>query len=313
MNVPSSRRSGDPSPPALSPVELPRKGDLMTDSIDGRAQHGNQEAQRPHGRFRQWFYRLLWIVLFLPSATAAWWVTYHHHAAAATILPIIIVLISLSALSLYKSSAGNAQIVSAAAAVVVLAMALAQLQKSPPSHSGQILVEKWAACPRDRNPTAGRAPKDPEPSPGFPVSYGRAHIDSVIAPNGSAEVRAQELVCISMTAIPSPNRILWLVSRIEPTPVPPQKPYKLFFAIAQIGNPKLGTYSVRYMRGCSSSPAGSVHTLMTVSADPLQNRKLWKDYDANHTGNCDTGNRYDQYRHRLIGAIVSNQLDVIHE
>jgi hypothetical protein len=60
----------------------------------------------------------------------------------------------------------------------------------------------------------------------------------------------------------------------------------LYFALAEISNPKLGVYAVRYTRGLSSSRVGSVHTLMIVRADLQQSRKLWKNYNMNHTGNC---------------------------
>jgi Glycosyl hydrolases family 16 len=158
---------------------------------------------------------------------------------------------------------------------------------------------------------AGRALAHPESVPaGLPASDGTAHIDSVIAPDGTAHVTSQELDCVTVTGEPAPGRTLWLVSRIEPRPVPPQQPYKLFFAIAALSNPQPGQYSVRYGRGCSAAPPGSVHVLMVVSADLQQNRALWRNYNENHTGNCAKGVTYDGSRRARTGSIVSNQLAV---
>jgi hypothetical protein len=49
---------------------------------------------------------------------------------------------------------------------------------------------------------------------------------------------------------------------------------------------------------------------MVVSAEPQQNRALWRNYNENHTGNCNTGVKYDGSRRVLTGSIVSNQLAV---
>ena len=225
---------------------------------------------------------------------------------------IIIILVSLSVHSLYRAAEGNARVVSAFAGIVVLSMALAVIQKAPPRHPGEVLTQKWAPCPASRSPMAGRAPATTrsQPAPAWPASYGTAHIDSVIAPDGTAHVTSQELDCVTITGEPTPGRTLWLVSRIKPALVPPQQPYKLFFAIAALSNPQRGQYSVRYTRACSSAPPGSVHVLMVVSADPQQNRALWRNYDENHTGNCDKGVTFDASRRVRTGSIVSNQLAV---
>jgi hypothetical protein len=255
--------------------------------------------------------RLPWAVCFVVASTLTWWATYRHHAAIGVGVLIIIILVSLSVYSLYKTAEGNAQAVSAFAGIVVLSMALAVIQKAPSRHPGEVLTQKWAPCPASRNPMAGYAPVHAEPvRAGLPASYGIAHIDSVIAPDGTAHVTRQELDCVTITGGPAPGRTLWLVSRIEPTPVPPQQPYKLFFAIAALSNPQRGQYSVRYTRWCSSAPSGSVHVLMVVSADPQQNRALWRNYNENHTGNCDKGVAYDASRRVRTGSVISNQLAV---
>ena len=269
-------------------------------------------ADGPRRPFR--WTRLPWAVSFVIFSALTWWATYHHHAVIGVGVLIIIILVSLSVHSLYRAAEGNARVVSAFAGIVVLSMALAVIQKAPPRHPGEVLTQKWAPCPASRSPMAGRAPDaadDPEPvSAGLPASYGTAHIDSVIAPDGTAHVTSQELDCVTITGEPAPGRTLWLVSRIKPALVPPQQPYKLFFAIAALSNPQRGQYSVRYTRACSSAPPGSVHVLMVVSADPQQNRALWRNYDENHTGNCDKGVTFDASRRVRTGSIVSNQLAV---
>src|ERR1700722_3345341 len=246
--------------------------------------------------------RLPWAVSFVAFSALTWWATYHHHAVIGVGVVIIIVLVSLSVYSLYRAAEGNARVVSAFAGIVVLSMALAVIQKAPPRHPGEVLTQKWAPCPASQKPMAGYATIHPEPViAGLPASYGAAHIDSVIAPDGTADVTSQELDCVTVTGEPAPGRTLWLVSRIEPALVPPQQPYKLFFAIAALSNPQPGQYSVRYTRGCSSAPRGSVHLLMVVSADPQQNRALWRNYDENHTGSCDKGVSYDASRRIRTG------------
>ena len=160
-------------------------------------------ADSPHRPFR--WTRLPWAVSFVVFSALTWWATYHHHAVIGVGVLIIIVLVSLSVHSLYRAAEGNARVVSAFAGIVVLSMALAVIQKAPPKHPGEVLTQKWAPCPARRSPMAGRAPDDPEPvSAGLPASYGTAHIDSVIAPDGTAHVTSQELDCVLITGEPAP-------------------------------------------------------------------------------------------------------------
>jgi len=254
---------------------------------------------------------VLFAVLFAAASATAWWIIFNYHASDGVRIALIFPVLAAAGVFLYKAGAGNTVLVSAAATLLVLSMGVTKVQESQLIPAGEVLVKKWAPCPHSKNPMAGRAPADPEPALlDLPHKYGKAHIDSVIAPDGTAHVRSQELVCISTLRAPIPARTLWLVLRIEPTVVPPQKAYKLFFAEAQLGNPHIGQHPVRVIRGCSSSARGSVHVLMVISADPLQNRKLWANYNHNHTGNCLKGTRYDPHRRKLIGTIVSQQLAV---
>jgi len=271
---------------------------------------GNAES----GRSSKWA-RVVFAVLFAAASATAWWIIFNYHASDGVRIALIFLVLAAAGVFLYKAGAGNTVLVSAAATLLVLSMGVTKVQENQLIPAGEVLAKKWTPCPHSKNPMAGRAPAgpraDPEPTAlDLRNKYGKAHIDSVIAPDGTAHVRSQELVCISTLRVPIPNQTLWLVLRIEPTLVPPQKPYKLFFAEAQLGNPRIGQYSVRVIRSCSSSPPGSVHVLMVVSANPLQNRKLWANYNHNHTGNCLKGTYYDSHRRKLIGTIVSNQLAV---
>jgi hypothetical protein len=156
------------------------------------------DGPRRHSRWT----RLPWAVSFVVFSAFTWWATYHHHAPIGVGVLIIIILVSLSVYSLYKAAEGNARVVSAFAGIVVLSMTLAVFQKAPPRHPGEVLTQKWAPCPANRSPMAGRAPVHPEPvSAGLPDSYGGAHIDSVIAPDGTAHVTSQELDCVTITGV----------------------------------------------------------------------------------------------------------------
>ena len=255
--------------------------------------------------------RVVFAVLFAAASATAWWIIFNYHASDGVRIALIFLVLAAAGVFLYKAGAGNTVLVSAAATLLVLSMGVTKVQENQLIPAGEVLAKKWAPCPYSKSPMAGRAPADPEPvALDLSRKYGKAHIDSVIAPDGTAHVRSQELVCVSTLRAPIPSQTLWLVLRIEPALVPPQRPYKLFFVEAQLGNPRIGQYSARVIRGCSSSARGSVHVLMVVSVDPLQNRKVWANYNHNHTGNCLKGTHYDSHRRKLIGTIVSNQLAV---
>jgi hypothetical protein len=170
----------------------------------------------------------------------------------------------------------------------------------------------WAPCPSSGRPMALLADSDAIASPPARLSgqLGAAHIDNVIAPDGSARVVKREKVCVTITKYPARDRTLWLILRLR---LPPgQHPtYQLFYAVGELGDPVPGRYAVSIDRSCTAEPAGSRHTLLIVSAPRPATTLLWKNYNARIRSNCSPV--FDKYRHVLPPGTfkVSNQGDVI--
>jgi hypothetical protein len=173
----------------------------------------------------------------------------------------------------------------------------------------------WAPCSYQRpgKPMALTAPKGPVvPGPQSNPSgqLGRAHIDSVISPSGSAKVVEQEKVCVTVTKYPTHDRTLWLILRLR-LPIGQHPTYQLFFAMGELSDPTPGPYSVNIDRSCTTLPKGSRHTLVIVSAPPSATKQLWENYNARIRSNCSAAD--DKNRHELPSGtfMVSNQGDVI--
>jgi hypothetical protein len=169
----------------------------------------------------------------------------------------------------------------------------------------------WAPCPHPDKPMALIASDDTIPTPprNPREELGLAHIDNVIAPDGSANVAKQEKVCITIIKYPDHGRSLWLVLRLR---LPIGHPtYQLFYVVGEFGDPTPGRYSVSIDRSCTAMPSGSHHTLAVVSAPPQDTKQLWANYNARIHNKCRPVD--DPQRHTLPPGTfrVSNQGDVI--
>jgi hypothetical protein len=200
--------------------------------------------------------------------------------------------------------------------VLPLALGVSNLERTPAPHPGEILVQKWAPCPASGQPRGSHPAASPDQvETDAPRSFGRAHIDSVIAPNGSGQITSKEMACITTSVSPAPGRHLWLMLRIQPKPAAPLRPYKLYFAVGPISNPRTGRSALQVKRNCASPTPGvtHVHMLIVVSVNDRQDHELWNDRNHNQPGNCKASVSYDIHRHKLIGVIVSNQTDVLYK
>ena len=169
----------------------------------------------------------------------------------------------------------------------------------------------WAPCPHSDKPMALIASDDTIPTPPRNPhgELGLAHIDNVIAPDGSSNVAKQEKVCITITKYPARGRSLWLVLRLH---LPIGHPtYQLFYAVGEFGDPAPGRYSVSIDRSCTAMPSGSRHTLAVVSAPLQDSKQLWANYNARIRNKCRPVG--DPQRRTLPSGTfrVSNQGDVI--
>lgn len=209
---------------------------------------------------------------------------------------------------------GSIAVITLVAAIFALFGPFNQSQPAPAAiPRGEKLVEAWAKCPRGDQPMAAHPTRQIEKHPADPPRwYGKAHIDSVIAPDGGTNVGDQALVCITTFTAPGPNRTLWLILRLPATVG--DGGHKLFFPVAPISNPQPGRYSFRLINnGCSSPVPGDYHTLMIVSANIAQSRELWKISNDESPTSCQKGYNTDYIRRTLIGTVISDQVNVIYE
>jgi hypothetical protein len=172
-----------------------------------------------------------------------------------------------------------------------------------------------AKCPDTLNPMALVQTQHPVANshPASTSGLGAAHIDNVIAPDGSANVKKFETVCLTVQKYPAANRQLWLILRLR-EPSATGDPYDLYFVVGGLADPSPGRYSVAVDRSCTSLSAGQRHTLFVISAPPSADAALWGNYNTwLHSLNTDCNNNDDSNRHRLPNDyyIVSEQGDVI--
>jgi hypothetical protein len=173
--------------------------------------------------------------------------------------------------------------------------------------------KKWAPCPRSDKPMALIASDDTIPTPpkNSGGQLGVAHIDNVIAPDGSANVVKQEKVCITITKYPDRGRTLWLVLRLR---LPVGHPtYQLFYAVGELSDPAPGRYSVSIDRSCTAMSSGSRHTLAVVSAPDQATKQLWTNYNDRIRNACRPVGDNDRHKLPLGTFRVSNQGDVIQD
>ena len=170
-------------------------------------------------------------------------------------------------------------------------------------------------CPGTLNPMALVQTEYPVPKshPMSTVGLGAAHIDNVIAPDGLANVRKFETVCLTVQEYPAADRQLWLILRLR-EPGQNGSFYDLYFVVSALTDPFPGRYSIAVDRSCSSLSKGDRHTLFVISAPAGATAGLWNNYNAwLHSLNTDCNTKYDINRHRLPDGyyIASEQGDVI--
>ena len=159
-----------------------------------------------------------------------------------------------------------------------------------------------AKCPDTLRPMA--LVQTPYPvANSHPVStggLGSAHIDNVIAPDGSANVKKFETVCLTVLKYPAASRQLWLILRIREPAANGGNPYDLYFVVSALADPFPGRYSVAVDRSCTALTAGQRHTLFVISAPASAAPGLWHNYNAwLRSLNTNCNNHDDSNRHHL--------------
>ena len=172
-----------------------------------------------------------------------------------------------------------------------------------------------AKCPDTLSPIALAQVQDPvlNSHPASTAGLGAVHIDNVTAPDGSANVKKFETVCLTVKKYPAADRQLWLILRLRETD-DNGRPYDLYYVVSALTDPTPGRYSAAIDRSCTSQTTGQRHTLFVISAPPAASASLWQNYNAWLQGlNTNCNNNDDGNRHRLPNGyyIVSEQGDVI--
>jgi hypothetical protein len=173
-----------------------------------------------------------------------------------------------------------------------------------------------ARCPHTLEPMALVQNNDPVPQghPGTTIGLGAAHIDNVIALDGSATVSKYETVCLTVTKPSTAGRQLWLILRLREHGDNGTF-YNLFYVVGALSNPAPVRYfSVPVDRHCSSQSTGDRHTLFVMSAPASAAARLWTNYNARlNSLNSVCNTVYDGQRQRLPDGyfIASEQGDVI--
>lgn len=173
-----------------------------------------------------------------------------------------------------------------------------------------------ARCPHTLAPMALVQADHPVANshPSTTIGRGAAHIDNVIAPDGSANVSKFETVCLTVSRYPAAGRQLWLILRLRERGANGTF-YDLFYVVGALSDPYPGRYySVAVDRHCSSQSTGDRHTLFVISAPASAAAGLWANYNARLSSlNSDCNTAYDGQRHSLPRGyyIASEQGDVI--
>ena len=289
---------------------------------DGEARDSAETAGQPAGRRRRAV--LLTACAVLMALLIC--ITYVLHPPVwirfGIVLAILIVLMP-ALKSAFRSVEGIVPI-----ALTILALAGTFAVAILPNSSGPdpapvtkyvpvIKYRAWVSCPDSLKGKAMVGPRLSIASTPVPSSLqgqlGRAHLDSVIAPDGSANVFKQERTCVNVKEYPGHYRTLWviLVLHLPPTSHPL---YQNIYAVGELSDPAPGRYPVDIDRSCSNVGAGARHTLALVSADAQATHQLWRMYNARLKSlRTDCNANYADHSHRLPrGAyIIGNQGDVI--
>ena len=156
-----------------------------------------------------------------------------------------------------------------------------------------------ALCPHTQAPMAVVQTEDPVPqgNPGTTTGLGAAHIDNVIALDGSADIQGSvgvhkfETVCLTVSEYPAAGRQLWLIQRLK---IPDHNGtyYNLYYVIGALSDPAhISYYGVPLDGKCNSQTTGDRHTLFVMSAPASAASELWANYTArlnNMNTDCNT-------------------------
>jgi len=259
--------------------------------------------------------RAIAIVICGVLAAALIMTIYAFHAPQGVQATAAVIATGLGGAVLHWAFPGGVAAVAATAAVIALIWGHPQTVQAPARTVTRIMHVPPAKCPHTLNPMAlvQTEYKVPNSHPKSTDGLGTAHIDNVIAPDGSETVHKFETVCLTVQSYPAADRRLWLILRLR-EPGENGSFYDLYFVVSALSDPFPGPYSVAVDRSCSSLSTGDRHTLFVMSAPASAATGLWNNYNAwLHSLNTDCNTSDDINRHRLpMGYyIASEQGDVI--
>ncbi|MGD0702661.1 MAG: hypothetical protein ABSA02_22605 [Trebonia sp.] len=160
----------------------------------------------------------------------------------------------------------------------------------------------------------------PQGNPSAMTGLGDAHIDNVIALDGSADIQGSvgvhkfETVCLTVFKYPAAGRQLWLIQRLR-VQDDNGTYYNLFYVVGALSDPSpIRYYGVPVDGICNSQATGDRHTIFVISAPASAASELWANYTARlNSLNTDCNPAYDTHRRSLPAGyyIVSEEGDVI--
>jgi hypothetical protein len=175
--------------------------------------------------------------------------------------------------------------------------------KSPPDPGQDV------SCPLPRGRNALARATSPEPATPPVTGAGHAHIDGVASYDGKPGIGSAMVVCLTVAQEASPNRALWLVSRLNSFST---LTHPLYFAKQDLAV-RLGLQKITLHSQCDSAknPASvnSKRTLMIVSADRRAADLLERNYEADQ--DCHSVCDNDRLRLPEGAVMISNQGDVL--
>jgi hypothetical protein len=232
-----------------------------------------------------------------------------------------VVVAGVGALALRSASPDGLNALGAGVAVVGLVATYAlTTQESQTAHRPQPTAP--ALCPHTQEPMALVPADDPVPqgNPSTMSGLGAAHIDNVIALDGSADIQGSvgvhkfETVCLTVFKYPAAGRQLWLIQRLR-VQDDDGTYYNLFYVVGALSDPSpVRYYGVPVDGICNAQATGDRHTFFIVSAPASAASELWANYTARlNSLNTDCNPEYDTHRRSLPAGyyIVSEESDVI--
>lgn len=253
-------------------------------------------------------------------------VIYVFHAPSGVQSAAAIIAAALGATVLQRAFPGALSALAATVAVVALVLphsAQSQVKIEPrvkvePIVQTRTVQAPPANCPHTQNPI-GQVRTDYPVENSHPAStsgLGAAHIDNVIAPDGSPDIKKYETVCITVQRYPTGDRQLWLMLRLR-EPAGGNRFYDLFYVVGALPDPLPGRYPIAIDRSCSALTTGDRHTLFVISAPASDNAVLWADYSARldeiDNGACNSNVNGTLSSPPTDYYIASEQVDVIQD